>query len=120
MPVRAVVFEQFGEPVEVLDVREVAKPEPGPGQVRLRMLASPVNPSDLLTVRGLYGRLPHLPATPGFEGVGVVDAAGPGLLRWLRRLSPGKKVAALNAAGGNWQEYVVLPAQQVVPVGDLA
>ena len=44
------------------------------------MIASPVNPSDLLVVRGRYGVLPDLPATPGFEGVGVVDKVGPGLL----------------------------------------
>jgi NADPH:quinone reductase-like Zn-dependent oxidoreductase len=113
---RAVVFDRFGEPAEVLQVRDVPVPEPGPGQVRVRMRASPVNPSDLLVVRGQYGRLPALPATPGFEGVGVVDAAGPGLLRLVRGLAPGRRVAVLNGAGGNWQQYVVLPARQVVPL----
>jgi len=113
---QAVVFDRFGDPAEVLQVRDVPLPEPGPGQVRVRMLASPVNPSDLLVVRGQYGRLPSLPATPGFEGVGVVDAAGPGLLRLLRGLSPGRRVAVLNGAGGNWQQFVVLPARQVVPL----
>ena len=77
------------------------------------MLASPINPSDLLTVRGEYGRRPELPATPGFEGVGVVEAAGRGLLgRW--RL--GRRVAVLNSKGGNWQEHVVIEALHVVPV----
>lgn len=113
---KAIVFDRFGEPSDVLEVREVPRPEPGPGQVRVRMLASPVNPSDLLVVRGEYGRLPKLPATPGFEGVGVIDATGPGLLRHLRRLVPGRKVAVLNGTGGNWQEYVVLSARNVVPV----
>ena len=47
------------------------------------MLVSPINPSDLLMVRGLYGRLPSFPAVPGFEGVGVVEA-GSGLFAWLR------------------------------------
>src|SRR5919109_1587817 len=97
---KAVVFERFGDPALVLQVRDVPAPEPGPGQVRVRMLASPLNPSDLLVVRGEYGRLPRLPATPGFEGVGVVDAAGPGLLRRLRRLSPGRRVAVPNGKGG--------------------
>ena len=113
---KAIVFDRFGDPREVLEVREVPRPEPGPGQVRVRMLASPVNPSDLLVVRGQYGRLPKLPATPGFEGAGVIDAAGPGLLRHLRRLVPGRKVAVLHGTGGTWQEYVVLPARSVVPV----
>jgi NADPH:quinone reductase-like Zn-dependent oxidoreductase len=115
---QAVVFERFGEPAEVLTVRDVPRPEPAAGHVRVRMRASPVNPSDLMVVRGRYGRLPSLPATPGFEGAGVIDAAGPGLLHHLRRLRPGRRVAVLNGAGGNWQEYVVLPARQVVPVPD--
>jgi NADPH:quinone reductase-like Zn-dependent oxidoreductase len=71
---KAVVFERFGDPAEVLQVREVPKPEPGPGQVRVRMLASPIGPADFLTVRGEYGRRPKLPATPRTEGVGIVEA----------------------------------------------
>src|SRR5438093_6191007 len=113
---KAIVFDRFGDPAEVLQVRDVPVPEPGRGQVRVRMTASPVNPSDLLVVRGQYGRLPKLPATPGFEGAGVVEAAGPGLLRLLRGLRPGRRVAVLNAHGGNWQEQVVLPARQLVPL----
>lgn len=82
---KAVVFEKFGEPVEVLSVKDVPIPEPGPGEVRVRMLMCPINPSELLVVRGRYGVLPKLPATPGFEGVGIVEAAGPGL--WGKVLS---------------------------------
>src|SRR5437016_12220522 len=113
---KAIIFERFGEPAEALELREVPTPSPGPGQVRVRMIASPVNPSDLLVVRGQYGRLPQLPATPGFEGVGMVDAAGPGLLKWLRGLKAGKRVAVLNGGGGNWAEYVVLGVRNAVPV----
>src|SRR6516225_2807777 len=101
---KAAVFERFGDPAEVLHVREVPLPEPGPGQVRVRMRASPINPSDLLVVRGQYGRRPTLPATPGFDGVALIDAAGPGLFKHLRGLSPGRRVAVLNPQGGNWQE----------------
>ena len=110
---KAVVFDEFGTPTEVLRVREIATPSPSAGEVRVRMIASPINPSDLLVVRGEYGRLPKLPATPGFEGVGVVEAAGPGLLGKLRL---GKRVAVLNSGGGNWREQVTVPARQVVPV----
>src|SRR4051794_17185656 len=110
---KAAVFESFGNPPEVLRVRDVPVPEPGPGEVRVRMIASPVNPSDLLVVRGRYGVLPQLPATPGFEGVGVVEKAGPGL---LGRLVLGKRVAAINSNGGNWAEYAVIPARQAKPV----
>ena len=48
---RAAVFESFGEPSEVLRLRDVPEPRPGPGEVRVRMIMSPVNPSDLLVVR---------------------------------------------------------------------
>src|SRR5262245_7320986 len=115
---KAVIFERFGEPREVLAVRDVPLPEPGAGQVRVRMIASPVNPSDLLVVRGQYGRLPKLPATPGFEGVGIIDKAGPGaaVLRWVRGLKPGRRVAVLHREGGNWQQFVIVPARQCVPV----
>jgi NADPH2:quinone reductase len=115
---KAIIFDRFGDPGEVLHVGEVPVPQPGPGQVRVRMLASPINPSDLMVVRGQYGRLPALPGTPGFEGVGVVDAVGSGFLRILRGLKPGRRVAVLNSQGGNWAEFVVLPARQVVPVTD--
>lgn len=110
---KAVVFDRFGEPADVLSIRDVPTPEPGPGEVRVRMIASPVNPSDLLVIRGRYGVLPTLPSTPGFEGVGVVDKVGSGLLGWLVK---GKRVTVINGAGGNWAEYVVIPAKQARPV----
>ncbi len=110
---KVIRFEKFGNPAEVLAAAEVPVPEPGRGEVRVRMIASPINPSDLLTVEGRYGVLPKLPATPGYEGVGVVDRAGPGL---IGKFYVGKRVAVLNQAGANWAEYVTLPALRVVPV----
>lgn len=110
---RALVFEQFGEPAQVLTVQDVPVPLAAPGEVVVRMLASPINPSDLMTVRGTYGVKPQLPATPGYEGVGVVESAAAGL---LGRFFMGKRVAVLNARGGNWQERVVVPARSVIPL----
>jgi NADPH2:quinone reductase len=109
---KAIVCDRWGEPEEVLQVREVPEPTPRRGEVRVRMIASPINPSDLLMVRGQYGRQPPLPATPGFEGVGIVEA-GSGLL--ARRVM-GRRVAVLNSGDGNWKEQVVIPARQAVPV----
>ena len=110
---KAVVFERFGEPEEVLKVKEVPIPEPNAGEVRVKMIAAPINPSDLLVTRGRYGVLPKLPATPGFEGVGIVDKAGPGM---IGKLVVGKRVTVINSAGGNWAEYAVIPSRQARPV----
>ncbi|MDX2039188.1 MAG: zinc-dependent alcohol dehydrogenase family protein [Isosphaeraceae bacterium] len=109
---RAIRFDRFGEPSEVLRVEDRPDPEPRFGEVVVRMTATPINPSDLLVVRGLYGVLPQLPATPGFEGVGVVeDGRGP-----IAKLLVGRRVAVINQAGGNWAERVCVPALRAIPV----
>jgi NADPH:quinone reductase-like Zn-dependent oxidoreductase len=114
---KAIVCDRWGEPEDVLQVRDVPPPVCGPGQFRVRMLASPINPSDLFTVRGVYGKQPPLPCIPGFEGVGIV-IEGHGILGW--RVN-GRRVAVLNSASGNWAEQVVIPARQAVPLpGDLS
>lgn len=111
----AVVFDRTGPPAEVLELREVPAAEPRRGEVLVRMLASPINPSDLMYVEGKYGLKPTFPATPGFEGVGVVESNGGGVLGWLRK---GKRVAVINDRVGNWAEYTVTTARQVIPVPD--
>ncbi|MFY7951887.1 MAG: zinc-dependent alcohol dehydrogenase family protein [Armatimonadaceae bacterium] len=111
---KAVQFDRPGPPAAALTTREIPTPTPGPGEVLVRMIASPVNPSDLLYVAGNYTMQPDsYPATPGFEGVGVVEAAGGGLLGLLRK---GKRVAVLGSRTGCWAEYAVCPARQVFPV----
>ena len=110
---QAVLFESFGEPTDVLQVRQLPVPDPPVGKLRVRLLASPVNPSDLLVIQGKYPKLPQLPATPGFEGVGVVDAAGPGL---FGKVLLGRRVVVPNTESGNWQEYTIVPARQVIPI----
>jgi NADPH:quinone reductase-like Zn-dependent oxidoreductase len=112
-PMKSVIYKSRGEPAQVLEIADAEIPEPGPGQVRVRMLASPVNPSELASIRGTYVRRPPLPAVPGFEGVGVVDKAGSGL---LGRFLVGRRVAALGGEQGNWREYTVVPARQAVPI----
>jgi NADPH:quinone reductase len=91
-------------------------PEPGNQEVRVRILASPINPSDLLFIRGLYaGIQPSFPSPAGFEGVGLVDALGP----HTQGLVHGQRVAVLNGEkGGNWAEYAVVPESRLFPVPD--
>lgn len=112
---KAIQFDQYGEPTQVLTLRETSVPEPGKEEVRVRMMSSPINPSDLLFVRGLYaGVQPSFPAPAGFEGVGLVDTVGPQTQGFVG----GQRVAVLNGEGGNWAEYVVVPANRLFPVPD--
>ena len=112
---RAIQFDRYGEPAQVLTLREAPVPEPGDEEVRVRILASPVNPSDLLFVRGVYaGIQPSFPALVGFEGVGLVDVAGRRTQGFVR----GQRVAVINETGGNWADYAVVPANRLVPVPD--
>lgn len=110
---KAVSFDESGDPASVLQVRDRDVREPGEGEVLVRMVASPVNPSDLLYVRGEYTLQPQFPASPGFEGVGIVEKAGAGL---RPRIMLGKRVAVLSRLGGNWAEQNTVPASQVIPL----
>lgn len=112
---KSVCIRRYGEPTEVLEVEERPVPEPRQGEARVRMLATPVNPSDLLYVRGVYaGVQARFPAPAGFEGVGIVDALGPG----VHDLSSGQRVSVVNGQGGNWADYAVVPANDLIPVAD--
>ena len=70
---KAVIYEEFGDPSQVLKLTDKDAPQPKAGEVRVRTILSPINPSDLMSIRGGYTYEPRLPATPGFEGVGIVD-----------------------------------------------
>src|ERR1700683_3993959 len=77
---RAVQLTAYGDPVEGLNYVDIPEPEaPGSNQVLLGVEFSPVNPSDLLLARGIYGIRPALPTVIGGEGVGRVLAVGAGL-----------------------------------------
>src|SRR5436309_8197958 len=88
---KRVVVDHFGGP-EVLKVVEDDIPQPGPGEVRVRVLAAAVSFSDALLRAGTYLGGPKPPFTPGYELVGVVEELGPG----CSRLREGDRVAALT------------------------
>ncbi len=98
-------------------VAELPVPRPGPGEVLVKVFASPVNPSDLMFVQGHYGFKKPLPAIPGFEGSGTVVAAGAGV---MPRILNGKRVACAAAdakvVGGVWAEYLLTSAQMCIPL----
>ncbi|SDU24230.1 NADPH:quinone reductase [Verrucomicrobium sp. GAS474] len=110
----ALVFEKFGPPAEVLQLIEEPLPETGPGEVKVRMIASPINPSDLNYIEGTYGLKPGLPAHAGLEGAGEVVEVGPG----VEGVSEGDLVSAPRQLG-NWREAFVAPAAdlRVFPKG---
>lgn len=69
-------FNEFGEPSKVLQIGDHSAPPPSSGEVRLKVLASPINPADLNFIEGTYGVKPDLPAVAGIEGCGeVVESA---------------------------------------------
>lgn len=109
---QAIVVREFGGP-EVLRVEDVAVPEPGGGEVRVRIEAAGVNPVDAYVRTGTYARRPALPYTPGSDGAGTVDALGPG----VSGVSVGDRVyvSATQArrATGTYAEFVVCDATHV-------
>ncbi|SEE08692.1 NADPH:quinone reductase [Streptomyces misionensis] len=110
----AAVVDAPGPLADVLTVREVPPPPaPGAGEVVVRMLASTVNPSDAVTVSGAYRTRTSFPMVPGFEGVGVIDAVGPGVPAAVL----GRRVLPLGSAGA-WQQYKRLAHSWCVPVPD--
>jgi NADPH2:quinone reductase len=93
-----------------LTLDELPLPEPGPGEVRLRVHACGVNFADTLMVKGSYQEKPTLPLIPGMEVCGTVEAAGPGT-----SVPVGTRVACFCGSGG-FAEAVVVPANRCVPV----
>ncbi|MFF9564023.1 zinc-binding dehydrogenase [Leifsonia sp. NPDC014704] len=110
---RALVHHEFGDPAEVLAVEERPLPQPGAGEVRVRMMLSPIHNHDLWTVRGTYGFKPELPAQAGTEALGVVDAVGEG----VEQLAVGQRVVT-GGTFGVWAEYFVTRAAGLIPVPD--
>jgi NADPH2:quinone reductase len=100
-------------PAEALYPEDVAMPEPGPGDVRIRVAAAGVNRPDLVQREGRYPPPPGASPVLGLEVAGHIDAVGPGVSRWAQ----GQAVCAL-LSGGGYAEAVVAPEGQVLPVPD--
>jgi NADPH:quinone reductase-like Zn-dependent oxidoreductase len=100
---KAITFSAYGTP-DVLRLSEVATPEPGPGQVRIRVRAASVNPLDMKIRSGLMARAvpARFPVIPGLDAAGVVDAVGEGA-----DAAVGDEVLG-SAVGGSYGEYALL------------
>jgi NADPH:quinone reductase-like Zn-dependent oxidoreductase len=133
---KSAMIDSFSDDASTVEVREVAVPTPGSGQVRVRMSTAPVNPSDFNYIDGIYERsfarmiwnrgaerptdrpgsdvFARPPYSLGVEGVGVVEQAGGGLL--AKRLV-GKRVAVVSGPpNGTWQEQTLIDARRAFPV----
>ena len=108
-----VEFSQMGNPAEVLEVKYHSSQALKAGEVRVGVLAAPINPSDLLQIAGKYGVDPVLPSNPGSEGVGRVLEVSPE----VKHLVVGQMV--LLASGSTWREEIVAPAAGFLPLPDL-
>lgn len=108
---KAVVYRKHGKPVEVLQLEDWPLPDPAPEEVVVRLTAAPINPADLNAIEGKYPVRPELPATPGFEGAGVIEKTG----KAVRGLKPGTQVILPHDLG-TWREAAVVAAEKLVVV----
>lgn len=113
MYAKCIKFYEFGSPKNVLKVEDKRIERPKENEVIVRVLARPINPSDLIPIRGAYSHRISLPNTPGYEGVGIVEEVGPLASKSLI----GKRVLPLRGEG-TWQELVKTSAELAVPIPD--
>src|ERR1700756_2215690 len=106
-----------GEPSDVIELNTVSEPALGQEDVLISMEAVPLNPSDFLYVRGLYGVRPAFPSAVGAEGVGRVIKIGSKVDVALQ----GKRVLIIPTyEQGTWADQVVAPVRNIVPMSDEA
>ncbi|MGC8634031.1 MAG: NADPH:quinone reductase [Candidatus Limnocylindrales bacterium] len=123
---QAAIYTRHGPAREVLSLAELPDPQPGPGEVRVRICVSGVNPTDWKS-RSSGGPLPDGPLpsggtgpiqVPGQDGAGVIDRVGPG----VDPARVGQRVWVYHAAAGRWNgtaaQYTCVPAAQAVPLPD--
>jgi NADPH2:quinone reductase len=116
---RAVWYDRQGAAPDVLVVGEIEEPQPAAGEVRIRVMASGINPGDLKKRQNAFGYgMPYARVVPHSDGAGVIDQVGSGVSQ--SRL--GERVWCYGAQSyrpyGTAADYVVVPALQAVPLPD--
>ncbi len=117
---KAALYRAYGPAAESLRVEDIDRPEPGPGEVRVRMQLSGVNPTDWKSRSGATPRPIDGFQVPHHDGAGVIDAVGADV---DGRLVGQRVWTWLAAAGNRWgtaAQWSVLPARQAVPLPDCA
>lgn len=110
MKQKQVLLTEIGGP-EVLQIVKRDVPQPGPGEVRVKILATGVAFADVLMRHGKYPGVPKPPFTPGYDFVGEVDELGAG----VSGIAAGQRVAALTQTGA-YSQFIPLRAAELVPV----
>ncbi|HUZ38715.1 MAG TPA: NADPH:quinone reductase [Streptosporangiaceae bacterium] len=115
---KAALYDRYGPAAEVLRVQEVDRPEPGPGQVRVKVELSAINPTDYKSRGGATPRPIDGFQIPHHDGAGVIDAVGDGV-------DPGRLgqrvwlwFAAFGSRWGTAAQWTVVPQRQAVPLPD--
>jgi trans-2-enoyl-CoA reductase len=109
--INAAVYERHGNPADVLRIESRPWPAPAPDEALVRMRAAPINPADLNQIEGKYPVRPELPATPGFEGAGIVVDAGAN----ASTIAAGTLVILPHNLG-TWRDAVAVKASELVAV----
>jgi NADPH:quinone reductase-like Zn-dependent oxidoreductase len=110
---KALQLSSFGPPTDVVELTEIEPDHPGPGQLTVAIEAAPINPSDLMLIKGIYGVRPELPAALGAEGVGRVIAVGDG----VDASRVGERVLVVpTLEQATWRQETVLGEGNGIPI----
>ena len=109
---RAIRFHETGNPVTTPVIDELSTPDPAAGEVTVRIEQVPIHPADLNTITGTYGKKPELPAVPGSEAFGRIEAVGADVPDSMAVGTP----VILRHRTGTWRDFMTLEADGVTPV----
>ncbi|TGN20466.1 Zn-dependent oxidoreductase [Leptospira idonii] len=112
---KAVTLLKYDENQPALELREKEIPEPKDNEVLIRIHAAPINPSDLMFIRGLYGIKKKAPVSAGFEASGTVVSVG----KDIKTLKPDMRVSCVAGHNdGSWAEYMLTTEENCLPLLD--
>uniref|UniRef100_A0A1B0A210 Enoyl-[acyl-carrier-protein] reductase, mitochondrial n=1 Tax=Glossina pallidipes TaxID=7398 RepID=A0A1B0A210_GLOPL len=107
-------FCNYGEPADVLELVQETLSAPEENQVLVKILAAPINPSDINTIQGKYPAKPQFPAVAGNECVAEIQEVGP----CVKNLKKGQRVVPFVMGLGTWSTHAIYDEDQLLPISD--